>query len=166
MQSSVTSHVRLVVFRFSFAGNKVRFLIRLHFLQKGEFLTAEGRMKKKPHAQFTYVTCSLPVKTGHFICFYATSTSRRILVIALNKARKLQVTSPAGCRLTYLQFASEFTRVVIADCLVVFCAIEVIFVCDCAGIFVCDCAGIFVCVCSYFCLRLAGIFNCDSSVFA
>ena len=35
-----------------------------------------------------------------------------------------------------------------------------------AGFFACDCAGIVSCVCSYFCLRLAGIFTCDSSVFA
>ena len=72
---------------------------------------------KNPHIQFTCVTCSLPVKTGNCTCFYAASTSRRIHAIALNKARKLQVTSPAWCRLTYLQFAGEFTRGVIADCL-------------------------------------------------
>ena len=72
---------------------------------------------KGPHTQFTCVTCSLPVKTGNYTCFYAASTSRRIHAIALNKARKLQVTSPAWCRLTYLQFAGEFTRGVIADCL-------------------------------------------------
>ena len=41
------------------------------------------------------VTCSLPVKTGNYTCFYAASTSRRIHAIALDKARKLQVTSPA-----------------------------------------------------------------------
>ena len=72
---------------------------------------------KKPHAQFTCVTCSLPVKTGKYTCFYAASTSRRIHAIARNKARKLRVTSPAGCRLTYLQFAGEFTGGVMADCL-------------------------------------------------
>ena len=70
---------------------------------------------KRPHMQFTCVTCSLPVKTGNYTCFYAASTSRRIHAIAVNKARKLQVTSPAWCRLTYLQFAGEFTRGVIAD---------------------------------------------------
>ena len=67
--------------------------------------------------QFTCSTCSLPVKTGQYTCFHAASTSRRIHAIALDKARKLQVTSPAWCRLTYLQFAGEFTRGVIADCL-------------------------------------------------
>ena len=72
---------------------------------------------KRPHMQCTCVTCSLPVKTGNYTCFYAASTSRRIHAIALDKARKLQVTSPAWCRLTYLQFAGKFTRGVIADCL-------------------------------------------------
>ena len=67
--------------------------------------------------QFTCVTCSLPVKTGNYTCFYAASTSRRIHAIALDKARKLRVTSPAGRRLPYLQFAGEFIRGVIADCL-------------------------------------------------
>ena len=33
---------------------------------------------KKPHTQFTYVTCTLPVKTGKFTRVYAVSTSRRI----------------------------------------------------------------------------------------
>ena len=37
--------------------------------------------------------------------------------VARNKARKLRVNSLAGCRLIYLQFAGEFTRGVIADCL-------------------------------------------------
>ena len=116
---------------------------------------------KRPHMQFTCVTCSLPVKTGDYTCFYAASTSRRLHAIAVNKARKLQVTSPAGCRLTYLQFAGEFTRGVIADCL----QLQVI-LCGIAGFFACDCADIFCCVCSYFCLRLAGILTCDSNVFA
>ena len=67
--------------------------------------------------QLTCVTCSLPVKTGNYSCFYAASTSRRLHVRARHKARKLPVTSHAGCRLTYLQFAGEFTRGVMADCL-------------------------------------------------
>ena len=61
------------------------------------------------------------------------STSRGIHEIALKKASKLQVTSLAGCRLTYLQFAGEFTRGVIADCLqlqVILCGIAVVFTCD------------------------------------
>ena len=111
--------------------------------------------------QFTGVTCSLPVKTGKYTCFYAASTSRRIHAIAVSKARKLQVTSPAGCRLTYLQFAGEFTRGVIADCLRLQVILRGI-----AGFFACDCAGIFSCVWIYFCLHLAGIFTCDSRVFA
>ena len=64
---------------------------------------------KKPHMQFTCVTCSLPVKTGNYTCFYAASTSRRIHAIALDEARKLQVNftcmmqanSPAICRWIY-----------------------------------------------------------------
>ena len=112
-------------------------------------------------ARFTCVTCSLPVITGKFTCFEAASTSRRIHAIAVNKARKLHVNSPAWCRLTYLQFAGEFTRVVMADCLQLQVILRGI-----AGFFACDCAGIVSCVCSYFCLRLAGIFTCDSSVFA
>ena len=94
---------------------------------------------KKPHTQFTCVTCSLPVKTGKFTCFYAASTSCRIHAIARNKARKLRVTSPAGCRLTYLHFAIEFARGVIADCLqlqVFLCAIADIFSCF-AVVFAC-----------------------------
>ena len=98
--------------------------------------------------------------TVYFLAVYF-STSRRIHAIALDKARKLQVTSPAWCRLTYLQFAGEFTRGVIADCL----QLQVILRGN-AGFFACDCAGIFSCVRNYFCLRLAGIFTSDSSVFA
>ena len=116
---------------------------------------------KRSLAQFTCVTCSLPIITGKFTCFEAASTSRRIHAIAVNKARKLHVNSLAWCRLTYLQFAGEFTRVVMADCLQLQVILRGI-----AGFFACDCAGIVSCVCSYFCLRLAGIFTCDSSVFA
>ena len=50
---------------------------------------------KGSHTQFTCVTCSLPVKTGEFTCVEAAKTSRRIHAIAVNKAHKLQVTSPA-----------------------------------------------------------------------
>ena len=107
---------------------------------------------KKPYTQFTCVTCSLPVKTGKFTCFYAASTSCRIHAIALDKARKLQVTSPAGCRLTYLHFAIEFARGVIADCLQL-------------QVFLCAIADIFSCVCSCICLCLAGILTCGFRVF-
>ena len=116
---------------------------------------------KRSKTQFTCVTCSLPVKTGKYTCFYAASTSCRIHPIAHNKSRKLRVTSPAVCRLTYLQFAGEFTRGVIADCLqlqVILCANE--------GIIACDCECIFACVYSYFWLSLKGIFTCDFDVFA
>ena len=72
---------------------------------------------KSSFAQFTCVTCSLPVNTVKFTCFEAASTSHRLNAIAINKARKLRVTSPAWCRLTYLQFAGEFSRGVMAGCL-------------------------------------------------
>ena len=58
-----------------------------------------------------------------------------------------------------MQFAGEFTRGVIADCLQLLATLRGI-----ANF--CDCVGNFSCVCSYFCLRLAGIFTCVSSVFA
>ena len=116
---------------------------------------------KKPHTQFTCVTCSLPVKTGNYTYFYVASTSRRIHAIALNKARKFQMTSPAWCRLFYLQFAGEFTHGVIAECLQLQIILRGI-----AGFFACDCAGFFFLRLQLFCLRLAGIFTCDFSVFA
>ena len=126
--------------------------------------------------QFTCVTCCLPVKTGNYTCFYSASTSRRIHAIALDKAHKLQVTSPAWCRLTYLQFAGDFTRGVIADCLqlqVILRGIAGFFACDCAGIFPAI-AVIFACVwrvflpaipvflplsCMYFCLQKQAILH-------
>ena len=85
------------------------------------------------------------MKTSKFTCFYAASSSRRLHAIARYKARKSQVSSLAGCMLTYLKFAGEFTRGVIAD----FLKLQV-FSCAVAGIFSCDCGGIFACVCSYF----------------
>ena len=103
-----------------------------------------GSHVKKPRTQFTYVACSLPVKT-----FYAASTSRRIHAIVRNNARKLPVTSPTWCKLTYLQFAGEITRGVIADCL----QLQVL-LCTIAGFLTCVGAGVFACVCSCFCLLL------------
>ena len=119
-----------------------------------------GSHVKGPHTQFTCVAWSLPVKTDNYTCFYLASTSRRIHAIARNKALKLRATSPAGFILTYLQFAGEFTRDVIAGCL----QLQVI-LCTIACIFACDCADIFVCVCNCFCLRLADLFTCDYSAF-
>ena len=110
---------------------------------------------KRPHTQFTCVTCSLPVKTGNYTCFYVASISRRVHVIVFNKARKLQVTSPAGCKLTYLQFAGEFTRGVIADCLqlqVILCGIEGIFACD-WRVFLPAILVFLPARCMYFCLQ-------------
>ena len=97
--------------------------------------------RERPQTQFTCVTCNLSVKTSKYTCFYAASTSRRIHAIARNKTCKLRVTSSAGCRLTYLHFADEFTRGVIADCLqlqVILCVIANIFACDCGDVFACD----------------------------
>ena len=123
-------------------------------------ITSGNQSVRSPHFKIIRLLLLHSVYCN-FTCFYAASTSRRIHAIALNKVCNLQVTSPAWCRLTYLQFAGEFTRGVIADCL----QLQEI-LCRIAGFFACDCAGIFFCVCSYFCLRLAGIFTCDSSVFA
>ena len=136
---------------------------------KKGILTCGKTHIKRRHTQFTCVTCSLPVITGNFTCFYAASTSRRIYALALNKARELQVTSSAGCRLTYVQFAGEFSRGVIAD----FLQLQVILFAI-AGIFACDCGGIFACVwrifslatlvflpanCIYFCLQKQAVLH-------
>ena len=37
-----------------------------------------GLHLKRPHAQFTCATCSVPVDTGKFTCVYEASTSRRL----------------------------------------------------------------------------------------
>ena len=116
---------------------------------------------KRPHMQFTCVTCSLPVKTGKYTCFYAASTSRRIHAIAVNKACKFQVTSPAWCRFTYLQLAGDFTHGVIADCR----QLQVI-LCGIAGFLPAIVLVFFPAFAVLFCLRLASIFTCDFSVFA
>ena len=42
-----------------------------------------GLHVKRPHTQFTCVTCSLPVKTGKFIRVYGASISGRIQAIFL-----------------------------------------------------------------------------------
>ena len=93
------------------------------------------------YLQFTCKICKCT-------CLYAASTSCRKPAIARHKARKLQVTSPAGCSLTYLHFAGEFTRGVIADCLQLQVILSAV-----VGIVACDYAGEFACVCSYFCLK-------------
>ena len=101
-------------------------------------------------------------KTCIFTCFYAAITSRRKHAIAHNKARKLRATSPAGCRLTHLEFSGEFSHDMIADCL----QLQVIFF-TVAGIFACDCVG------GFFLPEFAVTFDyvwwdffCDSGVFA
>ena len=118
---------------------------------------------KRPNTHCTCVPCKLPITYPNYLrsmYFYPASTSHRTHAITLKKARKLQVTSHAGCRLTYLQLAGESTRGVIAD----FLQLQVN-LCGIAGILACDCAGIFSCVCSYFCLQIACIFACRSRQF-
>ena len=140
------------VFPSSFPKSNVWHLARLNYLQFAG--------KKKPH-QFNSVTCSLPVKTSDHTCFHVATTWRRIHAIALKKARKLQITSLAGCMLTCLQFAGEFISSVIADYL----QLKVL-LCRIADIFACDCVGILSCVCDCFCLGLPSIFICAPSVFS
>ena len=138
MESNVTCYVFACSCRV-FPPSSDGFLTRLHYLQNREILPPEKRGWKD--STLTCVTCSLPVKTGKFTCFYAPCTSRRIQAIACNKVRKLQVTSLAGCRLTYLHIAGEITRGVIVDCLqlqVVLFAVAGFFACDCAGVFACE----------------------------
>ena len=114
---------------------------------KAENLTYGETHVKRHHMQFTCVTCNLPVKTDKSSCFYAASTSRRIHAIARHKARKSRVTSLIGCRLTFLQFAGEFTRGELADSLqlqIILCAI----------------AGIFFAIMRVFLPEFAVIFGC------
>ena len=84
-------------------------------------------------------------------------------MIAFDRARKLQVTSPAGCKLTYLQFAGEFTRGVIADCLqlqVFLCGIEDIFACD-WRVFLLAILVFLPASCMYFCLQKQAILHAN-----
>ena len=117
--------------------------------------------------QFTCVTCSLPVKTRNYTCFYVASTSRRIHAIALDKAHKLQVTSPVWCRLTYLQFAGEFTRGVIADCLQLQVILRGIagFLPAIVRVFLPAFGGYFYMRFQCFCMELVCIFACRSRQF-
>ena len=102
------------------------------------------------YLRYVQLTC----KTGKFTCIYAASTSRRIHASARNKARKLRVNSPAVCKLTYLQFASEFTRGVIA----VLAAIAGIFANNC-GWFGQQISCIFARKSRQFCMLVAGKFT-------
>ena len=142
------------VFVYRLLATSDSFLTRLYYLRKRELLHVERRMSIGP-------TCRLPalqtfyfllVKTGKYTCIYAASTSRRIHATARNKARKLRITSHAGCRLTYLQFESDFTRGVIADCLKLLVFLPAV-------------AGNFVCNCGYFCLQIECIFACKTRQF-
>ena len=115
---------------FSKGKGKARFLLSSskHFDQSNHLLLLKSMVNPSNLILFqkSWSVPCVTVKTGNYTCFYVASTSRRIHAIALNEARKLQVTSPASCRLTYLQFAGEFTCGVIADCLrlqVILCGI-------------------------------------------
>ena len=157
----------LLVLRSSFPASNVDITDTVALpAEAGNFTSGETQVKRH-HTQFTCVTCSLPVKTGKFTCFYAASTSHRIHAIARYKALKAQLISPAGCRLTHLQFAGEFTRGMIADSLQL-----QVFLGAIAGIFICDCAGLFACVWRVFLpatlvfyLRISCIFACKSKQF-
>ena len=134
---------------------------RYFYLQFAGNFTCSSQVKR-PHTQFTCVTCSLPVKTSNFTCFYATSTSRKIHTIALNEARKLQVTSPSWCRLTYLQFAGDFTR----GCDSRLPAIAVNSVWNCRFVCLWLCGYLFLGLQSFFPGFTWVMFTCVSSVFA
>ena len=88
---------------------------------------------KRPHTQFKCVTCSLPVKTGKFTCFFAVSTSSRIhanclkpqqiylhttgILQAILHAELMQFCPRLVCKLAYfcrqkyMQFAGKNTRI-------------------------------------------------------
>ena len=112
-------------------------------------------------------------KNMKITCFYAASTSHRMHAIASNKVRTSKVTPPAGCRIFYLQFAGEFTRGLIADCLklrVFLPAIVSIFDCDCGYFylqsrgFLPAVSGILACVCNFF-PAITVFFACKSRKF-
>ena len=96
---------------------------------------------------FTCVICSLHVKMNQLICSYAAWTSRRIHAKARKEEQKLRVIPSAGCRLTYLQFAGEFTCSVTADCLPFLVLILVI------SSILFAIASIFNCNCGFFCVQ-------------
>ena len=118
---------------------------------------------KKRHTLFTCVTCRLRVETSSFTSFNAASTSRRIHAVALVKARKVRVTSPVQCKLTYLQFVGELTGGAIAGCLqlhLLLCAAATTFASDGAGIFAND-SSVFVCNFHVLVPAKAGSFACQ-----
>ena len=117
----------------------------------GYFTCGETQVQRH-HPQFTCIICSLPVKTSEFTCFYAASTSHVIQAMTRYKTRKFRVTLSVGCRLTYLQFADEFTRGVITDCL------QCRYFCVKLPVFLPAIARVFACVCSYFLLSFGGYF--------
>ena len=89
---------------------------------------------KRPHKQITRVTCIRPVKRSKFTCFFAASTSHSVHATAHIEARKVRVTSPAGCGQTYLHFEVEFNSGVVANCLP-----TLVFLAAFGGSFACNC---------------------------
>ena len=140
------------VFHCSFFATSDGFLTRFS-AQAGSFIWG-ATLVKRPHRQFTYVTCSVPVKTVKFTCIYAASTSCRIHATAPCKACKLRVTSPAGFKQTYLQLTWEVTCGVMA----VLSAITGIFGCN-FGCFCQQNACSFASKVRQFCMLVAGTFG-------
>ena len=144
------------VFYCSFLSTSYSFLTQLHYLQKQQFLSAEICIEKS-------LTGSLPALYAVYLLKQVNSpASTRQAPHAeytrpLGKqALNLRITSPAGCSLTYLRFADEFNRGVIA----LLHEIAGIFKCNCAyfflrlRVFLHAIAGISKCNCAYFFLRL------------
>ena len=93
----------------------------------------------------------LPAFAGIFACVCGYFFLRLLVLLLANYI--MQSNLPANCRWIYPRCDSRLPAI--------------------AGnsvsnyrFFASDCSGIYSCVCIYFCLRLAGIFTCDSSVFA
>ena len=100
-------------------------------------------------------------------CHFSRNLHAKLFTNARNKARYLRVTSLAGCRLTYQQFAGEFTRSSIACSCGYFClplkffALNCQYFCFQLRVFLPEIesilrtvAGIFVCNCEYFYLLM------------
>ena len=120
--------------------------------------------------QFTCVTCSLPVKTRKLAYFYLASTyaKNKQPYVKKHAICNLWVTSPSRTNLTYLHFAGDTNRGVIA----VLPAVVGIFACNCC--FSCQqllefspaMADTLACNCDCFCLQLRVFLPAISGIFA
>ena len=84
--------------------------------------TCSSRVKR-PHTQFTCVTCSLPVKTDKNTCFYSSSTSCRVhpnttgILPVILHAELMQICPRLACKIAcfcwqkYIQFAGKNTGI-------------------------------------------------------